>query len=247
MKPRLLDLYAGAGGAARGYQQAGFYVVGVDNKPQPHYAGDEFVQADALEVLRGDWPPYPSGDPSGHYHEIYYQLRRQVDLRRFDAIHASPPCQRYSLIARNTGVAGNHPDLVAATRELLVATGLPYVIENVKGSPLINPVKINGGSLGLGSGDMDLPRERHFELSFPFNGLIPPPSRQRRHSMGVYGHGTNAWHREKIGRNLRVAEMREAMGIDWMNRNELSQAIPPAYTELIGAQLLQHIQSERAA
>ena len=228
-KPRLLDLFAGAGGAAMGYSSAGFEVVGVDFKPQPHYPF-EFIQADALEHLKGFL--VPDG----------WRL-----FNHFDAIHASPPCQRYSLIARNTGVSMNHPDLVAATRELLIATGLPYVIENVKGSPLINPVKINGGALGLGSGDMDLPRERHFELSFPFNGLIPPPSRQRRHSMGVYGHGTNAWHREKLGRNLRVAEMREAMGIDWMTRDELSQAIPPAYTELIGAQLLQHVQSERAA
>src|SRR5262249_42856191 len=128
VKPRLLDLFCGAGGAAMGYHRAGFEVVGVDIKPQPNYPF-QFVCADALAVLRGE---------------------ADIDIgrpERIDAIHASPPCQAYSVLKHLS--SGDHPDLVAETRTLLQSTGLLYVIENVPGAPLRDPVTICGSSLGL--------------------------------------------------------------------------------------------------
>jgi len=131
-KPRMLDLFCKAGGAAMGYHQAGFEVVGVDHQPQPRFPF-EFHQADALEFL------------AAHGSE-------------FDAIHASPPCQRYSVAANIHGPAYQHPDLVGATRELLAATGKPFVIENVLGAPLHYAVMICGLALGL-----RVKRHRYFE------------------------------------------------------------------------------------
>lgn len=199
-----------------GYHRAGFDVVGVDIEPQPNYPF-EFRQEDALQALR-DLFQFP-----------------QI----FDAIHASPPCQRHSLITRNKGTAENYPELVGPTRELLAEFGLPYVIENVVGAPLINPVMICGASLNLSASGMDLHRHRLFECNFSLMGV--PCARQHSLSMGVYGNGTNSWHREKLGRNLTVAEMREGMGIDWMPRSSLNQAIPPVYTEHIGGYLLAEV------
>ncbi len=139
MTPRLLDLFCGAGGAARGYQMAGFHVTGVDIKPQPHYIGEEFVQGDALEYVRN------------HGHE-------------YDAIHASPPCQAFTMAGRQWRTEGRtYPDVIAAVRELLIRTHLPYVIENVPGAPLLNPVVLNGALFG-----MRLRRVRWFETSFTF-------------------------------------------------------------------------------
>ena len=212
-RPRLLDLFSGAGGSAVGYYRAGFDVVGVDHVAQPHYPF-EFHLANALE-----WD----------------------DFNGFDAIHASPPCQAYSMANRNAGTAHTFPDLIGPVRELLRKTGLPYVIENVQGAPLLNAVKLCGASLGLGTAEMELHRHRYFECSFPITELIPPCSRQKRLSIGVYGNGTPQWHRKKLGRNVLADEWREAMGIPWMVKSELSQAIPPAYTELIGLQLRQHL------
>ncbi len=222
-RPRILDLFCGAGGAAMGYHRAGFDVVGVDNRPQPHYPF-EFIQCDALKFFRSeDWVRYGW---------------------RYDAIHASPPCQFYSVATLNHEME-SHVDLVAATRDLLQATGLPYVIENVPGAPLISPTTICGGALGLTSGDIQLHRHRLFEATFMI--LAPPCAQQTIHTGSVVGHSTPSWSRKKLGRNVTVAEKRELMGIDWMNRDELAQAIPPAYTELIGHQLLAHIQSGVAA
>ena len=223
-KPRLLDLFCGAGGAAMGYHRAGFYVVGVDIKPQPNYCGDEFVQDDALNWLR-------------------VAAADELLDGYFDAIHASPPCQAHSTIAkqqrqRRPG-AYEHPELVAETRELLRATGLAYVIENVLGAPLIDAVMLCGSSFGL-----DLRRHRLFECSFP---VLAQPcahywqtprfvSLDKRSGpssvVGVHGHHNYAGERE----------LREkAMGIDWMTPYELTQAIPPAYTEHIGAFLMREI------
>jgi len=144
MKPRLLDLFCGAGGACRGYQEAGFYVVGVDIKPQPHYVGDEFYQADALEFCAARGTEY-------------------------DVIHASPPCQFASEL---TPVAfrGRHLNLIPQTRIALAATGQPYIIENVENGRrhLINPVMLCGSMFGL-----KVWRHRYFELSFPPR-LVPP-------------------------------------------------------------------------
>ena len=222
MKPRLLDLFCGAGGAAMGYSRAGFEVVGVDNHPQPNYPF-EFHRADALEVL--GW--IVDG-------VIVSSERREIPLV-FDAVHASPPCQDHSMLKNSAGTHGTGW-LLDATVALLRRQSSPWVVENVVGAVLPTAIELCGASFGLGASGMDLPRHRRFECSFPI--MAPPCQHRKGHTMGVYGHGTNKWHREKLGRNLTVAEMREAMGIDWTTREELSQAIPPAYTEHIGAFLL---------
>jgi DNA (cytosine-5)-methyltransferase 1 len=227
-RPRLLDLFAGAGGAAAGYQRAGFYVVGVDIVPQPHYCGDEFVQADALEVLTillsgGTWEGYVLAD--------------------FAAIHASPPCQGYSRMRHLPWLKDrDYPLLIEPVRAALRAMKLPYVIENVEGAPLDPAFMLCGLSFGL-----RMYRHRLFESS---ELMLTPPhqrhtvtigkgrllgSRYSRASAGVTGILPDpAGH--TAGASTRAAA--EAMGIDWMNRDELAQAIPPAYTEWIGAHLL---------
>lgn len=220
-RPVLLDLFSGAGGAATGYHRAGFDVVGVDLRNQPNYPF-EFIQSDALEFL-SDWI---HDRDTGMNHE-----------RRFGAIHASPPCQRYSTMSRRwNGRATTHPDLVDPTRKLLQESGLPYVIENVPGSPLINPVQLCGSSFGLG-----VRRHRHFEANV---ALLPPrcdhQSQPRKYR--VYDHGK--WYLSRTapvwghGGGKAKDQWSEAMGIDWMTRDELAQAIPPAYTEYVGALLL---------
>ena len=229
MRPRLLDLFCGAGGAGMGYSRAGFDVVGVDINPQPRYPF-EFIQGDAMT--------FP--------------------LEGFDAIHASPPCQAYTPL-RAMWNAREHANLVAPTRERLMATGLPYVIENVPGAPMTNPMVLCGSMFGLGTGDAELRRHRLFEV-WPVFILTPACGHgQRPLTAGVYGHAGGSSTREKNkprvigvygghGRDRRrrtntegfsTEERREAMGIDWMTGNELSQAIPPAYTEYIGRRLIQ--------
>ena len=190
-----------------GYHRAGFNVVGVDIKPQPHYPF-EFHQADALT--------FP--------------------LNGFDAIHASPPCQDHSLLHRNYGAAGHGTAwMLNGTLAALHAQERPWVVENVVGAPLPSAIELWGASFGLGASGLDLNRHRRFQMSFYV--LAPPCQHRPGKTIGVYGNGTNAWHRAKLGRNLTIAEQREAMGIDWMSRAELSQAIPPAYTEWIGHRL----------
>ena len=115
------------------------------------------------------------------------------------------------------------------------------MIENVVGAPLPSPIELCGASFGLGASGLDLNRHRRFQTSFFM--LAPPCQHRPGKTIGVYGNGTNSWHRQKLGRNLTVAEQREAMGIDWMTRAELVQAIPPAYTKFIGEQLLQALEA----
>jgi DNA (cytosine-5)-methyltransferase 1 len=226
VKPRLLDLFCGAGGCSVGYARAGFDVVGVDINPQPNYPF-EFVQADALEYL--------------HEHLSHGASRLGVTVQ-FDAIHASPPCQAYSIAAQSRRNGGHeYPDLLGPTRDLLEQTDLPWVIENVPGAPMRPDFKICGCQVGL-----ELRRQRWFETSWhgfematPHHHPHPVPS--------VVGHGTPSWVREQLGYNPTIADYRASMGIDWMNRNELSQAIPPAYTEFIGHQLLAHIETDKDA
>jgi len=203
-RPRLLDLFCGAGGAAMGYHRAGFDVVGVDIVDQPHYPF-WFWQGDALE--------FPFDD--------------------FDAVHASPPCQAYSQAAlsqRNNGK--EYPDLLAVTRKSLEASGVPWVIENVPGAPMRADFKLCGCRFGLA-----LRRMRWFETSWHAFDFGPPCSHDGP-VVSVVGHGTPSWVRQKLGYNPTIHDYRAAMGIDWMNRNELSQAIPPAYCQFIGEQLL---------
>ncbi len=223
LKHRLVDAFSGAGGAAKGYQRAGFYVVGIDNAPQPHYCGDEFIQADALEMLADlDW------------------------LADFDAIHASPPCPRYSVLRHaNVTKGSSHPDLVGVTRELLEATGLPWVMENVPGAPMAPSIVLCGSMFGLGSGERQLRRHRLFECSF---AVLQPECRHQGEAIGVYGGGPTGRYTfengirkgakgRRGGYQGRMDERREAMGIDWMNSTELNNAVPPAYAEFIGRQL----------
>ena len=227
-KPRLLDLFCGAGGAARGYQQAGFYVVGVDNRPQPHYCGDEFYQADALEFCAANGA-------------------------EFDAIHASPPCQAYSE-ATPVSYRPLHPDLIASTRGTLQATGHPYVIENVESARglLINPVLLCGTMFGL-----PIWRHRYFEISPSVFVLVHPCNHDRTpvEIDGIKliipvlctggGDGKRANRKTHRPRG-KVRDIRLAMDIDWMVQAELTEAIPPAYTEYIGRQLLAALAAENS-
>jgi DNA (cytosine-5)-methyltransferase 1 len=219
VSPRLLDLFCGAGGAAEGYHRAGFEIVGVDIVDQPRYPF-EFRRADALT--------FPLGG--------------------FNAVHASPPCQGYST---QTAVRAKHPRLIAPVRKRLLEAGVPYVIENVEGArhSLLEPVRLCGSSFGL-----DLRRHRYFETNW---SLAAPPCahdwqtpRFRSLNMAMVRSGTLAC---VVGVHGHInypgeAELRRAaMGISWMTDPELVEAIPPAYTEFIGAQLLAHVKAEASA
>lgn len=216
---RLLDLFCGAGGAAMGYHRAGFDVVGVDIKPQPHYPF-EFHQGDAMT--------FP--------------------LDGFDAIHASPPCQRWSDLAKRNGNADAWPDYIAPMRDRLLLCGAPWVIENVDGAPLVDPVVLCGTMFP----GLRVLRHRLFEVSFPLSRRAHP-----RHPL-VFTHDKRKGHYGRLdqdtafvqvtgGGNCTVANKRSAMGIDWMTGAELNEAIPPAYTEHIGSKLLARVLARRAA
>jgi DNA (cytosine-5)-methyltransferase 1 len=225
VKPWLLDLYCGAGGAAMGYHRAGFEVVGVDIKPQPRYPF-EFHQGDALEYL------------------LAYMEETDLERPYFDAIHASPPCQAHTRAQRLRG--NDHEDLISPTRELLEQTGLPYVIENVPGAPLHRPVVLCVAGSHRYDG-FELRRHRLFETNWLMNDLTPPCSCGEFPAAPVFGHSANAWFREKYGRNFNNDAKRQIMGTPWMTGKEVAQAIPPALTELIGHQLMQHVLSTRDA
>lgn len=225
MKPRLLDLYCKAGGAGKGYADAGFEVVGVDIELQPNYPF-EFVQADALEFLSR----LLAGETVAGYR-----------LEDFAAIHASPPCQASSAL-RHLWPGRDHPELIPPTRELLEAIGLPYVIENVVGSALIEPTLLCGSMFGLGANGRQLRRHRLFETNFP---IMRPTCQHRGQPVGVYGHGGGGDHTR--GYKGSKAEYEEAMGIDWATKAEIAQAIPPAYTEHIASYLLSHIETNQKA
>ncbi|HWT25835.1 MAG TPA: hypothetical protein VN213_20185 [Solirubrobacteraceae bacterium] len=233
-RPRLLDLFCGAGGAAKGYHDAGFDVVGVDIEPQPNYPY-EFFHADALamsrDVLRGCWHESPR--------KSALEGMLPHCLGRFDAVHASPPCPRYSDITGLAGRRDDHPDLIGPARQMLQATGLPYVIENVEGAPLENPVRLCGTSFP----GLRVIRHRLFETNFPV--MVPPcghhpllyvPDKRRLHQ-GELDEMT-AFVSVTGGGNCSKAAAASAMGIDWMTKDELNDAIPPAFTEYIGHYLL---------
>lgn len=217
-RPRLLDLFCCAGGAGMGYHRAGFDVVGVDIKPQPRYPFG-FIQADCL-ALDMDF------------------------VQSFDAIHASPPCQAHSTM-KSMHNAAAHDDLIPATRALLIASGLPYIIENVEGARahLRQPVLLCGSMFGLGVDDAGLRRHRLFETSFFVMTPLPCDHVQPR-TIGIYGEGCRDSRRkfDKTIPEFTVHDGRNAMECDWMTLADLCQAIPPRYTEFLGRQMLDHLQ-----
>jgi len=212
---RLLDLFCGAGGAGMGYHRAGFEVVGVDIKFQKNYPF-EFHCADAFEYL-------------------------EQFCQNFDVIHVSPPCQGFSDLKKMHN-AKHHADLLTPMREALKVLGKPYIIENVEGSPMFNYFTLCGSMFNLGTETAELRRHRRFEMTQPPLMIPPHIHGTKSRVIGVYGgHGRDR--RRKVNtQDFSTDERREAMGIDWMNGRELSQAIPPAYTEWIGQQLLKALE-----
>jgi DNA (cytosine-5)-methyltransferase 1 len=213
---RLLDLFCCAGGAALGYARAGFEVVGVDIVDRPNFPF-KFKKADALEL------------------DLAY-------LASFDAIHASPPCQSYSDLAKRNGNGHEWPRLIEPVREMLIAVGRPYVIENVEGAPLIDPVVLCGTMFP----GLRVIRHRLFEANFK----ITRPAHKKHPKVHTFDKRkshfgkTNEWTdfvQVTGGGHCTLAAARDAMGIPWMTKGEINEAIPPAYTEHIGRDLRAHI------
>ena len=206
MKPRLLDLFCCAGGAGMGYSRAGFDVVGVDIDPQPNYPFG-FYQRDAIDFL-------------------------EVHGKRFDAVHASPPCQAFTNAQRIQ--KNDHPDFLTPIREMLLELGKPFVIENVVGAPLRDPIMLCGPMFGL-----ETYRHRLFESNVTLTAPehlahdVKQTKMGRRPIAGQY--------MQIVGNFTGAARAREVMGMPWASRDELREAIPPAYAEFIGAQLLEHV------
>lgn len=186
-----------------GLHRAGFEVEGWDIKPQKNYPFT-FNLGDALAA----------------------------DISRFDCVWASPPCQRYTMAQNAAKNSDAHPDLIPAVRQKLTDWGGPYIIENVVGAPLINPVMLCGLALGV-----NVKRHRLFESNLFL--LSPGCGGHDRDYFVVFGHEVRS--RMAAGRKNRIAEGRKAMGIDWMTRGELSEAIPPAYSEFLGRQVVSHL------
>lgn len=215
-KPLLLDLFCCAGGAGVGYKRAGFDVVGVDIVPRPSNPLP-FIQADALTL-----------DPKF--------------IALFDAIHASPPCQSYSDLAKRNGNADEWPRLIDPVRKILQDSGKPWVIENVEGSPLIDPVVLCGTMFK----GLRVLRHRLFEANFK----IVPPEHKKHPKVHTFDRRkshfgkTDEWKdfvQVTGGGNCTLAAARDAMGINWMSKGEINEAIPPAYTEFVGRQLMKHL------
>lgn len=223
MRPRLLDLFCGAGGCSVGYHRAGFDVTGVDIETHPDYPY-ELVAADAMSVLAD--------------HRF---------LSGFDVVHASPPCPRYSVATRATKTSDQHPDLVGPVRDALTAWGGMWAIENVPGAPMPNAVMVCGAAMGL----KWIRRHRLFESDQLL--MSPGCACDGEGSVSVFGHSgedrrksTLAARGHALG-HVPIAEVRELMGVGWMTRREdVSDAIPPAYTEYIGSQLLEHLSLREA-
>jgi DNA (cytosine-5)-methyltransferase 1 len=239
-RPKMLELFCCAGGMAMGYHRAGFDVYGVDIDPQPNYPFP-FRHADAantmVDLLDGKRLEFIA--PTG--------ASLLMGMEDFDAAHASPPCQSFlSLGAVNKalGRTYDYPNLIGPIRDLLIESGLPYVIENVENArkELHDPVRICGTALGL-----PLRRHRLFESSAPITGIDCEhhrftekkywtsfrPNGERRLSSVVQVYG-NGGHQH---------EWPAAMGIDWMTPHEMAEAIPPAYAEHVGVQLMRHLEA----
>lgn len=207
---KLLDTFCKAGGTSIGYERAGFIVTGVDIEPQPNFpAHMEFIQADALNVLD----------------DLEF-------CRQFDVIHASPVCKGYSVANKIHG--GTHAMDIPVVRKKLKRIGKPYVIENVPGAPLQNYVVLCGSMFGL-----KVIRHRLFECSPAI--FFPPVLCNCKGGTNSHDAFSSFENGAKFitvgGHNFKADDGRKAMGIDWMTRDELAQAIPPAYTQYIGEQM----------
>ncbi len=257
LRPRVLDLYCGEGGAGWGFFLAGCDVVGIDlnddlrhrlkrprPKPLKRYPFPH-VEADALHVLDDLLRGGHAVASDGHAYS----------LRDFAGIHASPPCQRFSSITRiNTSLAiDDLPDLIGPTRELLVETGLPYVIENTERAPLDDPVLLCGSMFDP---PLDVQRHRLFEANWP----LATPAWPCRHKLWAPRFRAADYRGRRSGRLMKVVPVyggtryagdhalrRRAMEIDWMTAYGLKEAIPPRYTEFVGRQLVAHLRAELAA
>lgn len=220
-KPLLYDTYCGAGGASKGYMDAGFRVIGIDNRPQPRYCGDGFIQMDALEFLE--------------------RLARG-EYEQPDAIHASPPCQDYSLHLRGLVTSGRYPRMITDIQRLV--EGRLYVIENVIGSPIPRQATLMGENGCMLCGTMfglrNIQRHRFFLTSIP---IILPRQLCSHREPAMNPYDADARERDGI-RQGAMQHFGRAMGIDWMKGKEVSEAIPPAYTLHLGTQLLQYLEHD---
>lgn len=224
MKPRLLDAFCCSGGSTRGYQEAGYLVTGIDLIAWPDYCGDAFVQGDAVEYIR----------EHGH---------------KYDAIHASPPCQDHSALTkgnRRRGWSDSHTDLIPATREALLSTGRPFVIENVQGAPIRRDLTLCGLMFGL-----RVFRHRYFEVH-GFTAVSPPHPTHRGHRVSGWRHGVR--HEGDMvavyglgGGKGSVADWQQAMGLfHTADRRALAEALPPSFTRYIGSLMINQADSESA-
>lgn len=272
-RPKLLDLFCCEGGASEGYRRAGFDVYGVDlfkhknakgaavgfsreRYPFPAWTGDVLELTSSLRKGGSAW--FSNRGEGG----------QRLYLDDFDAVHASPPCQHASAGTRTMRARGesDHPALIEPTRSALVGTGLPYVIENVSGAALIDPIQLCGSHFGLTAEDEDgfplrLERHRLFESNIPITATGPCQHDETVWAAGVYGGsrgrkpGHTAEQHRHDARYVRhggyvpksKAVQQRLLGIDWMTKGGMAQSLPPVYTQHIGTQLLSFLTSERAA
>lgn len=213
-RKKLLDLYCGGGGASLGYERAGFDVTGVDNVLQRKYRG-KFILSDAIEYVLQ------------HGHE-------------YDCIHASPPCQKYSLAAMQHRISGKeYPDLISETRDALRKTGKPYIIENVQGAPLLNPIVLCGSMFeSYAGGVLRTYRHRLFESNLP----LYAPKCVHNYPQAKMGRRAKANEFiQFVGHYTDADIVREMLGLEWLSKKEISQCVPPQYTEFLGKQILIHL------